>query len=248
MQLLSCSTCLKSQDIQAVRSPVLVKGKHQTHFKGIKEQGPGNTWPISLTSVPWKILLEAISRHMDGREVIKDSWYGFTKDKSHLLTWRPWMTEWLHWWIRKIHLMPCTLTPGPWHGPTQHLVSKLERDGFDGCTAWWTRNWLDGQRISQWLSVQKDISNKWRPSGPCTQADTVHPSLMAQTEHPLSTKLNDGCHPEWPWDRPGEQAHEHLMKFNTAECGVLHLSRGTPCYWCTLGEEWNGSPEKDLGN
>lgn len=163
-------------------SQVPSAGKHQTHFKGIKEQGPGKSWPISLTSVPWKILLKDISRHMDVTEVIKDSWHGFTKDKSCLLTWRPSTTEWLHWWIRKVHLMSCTLTSGLWHSSAQHLLSKLER------WVWWMRNWLDGriQSISQWFSVQKDITNKWCPSRACTGADTVQPSLMAQTECPLS--------------------------------------------------------------
>lgn len=191
-------------------------GKRETSncFKWMKE-GPGNSWPISLTPVPRKILLEAISKHVDGREVIKDIWHGFTNNKSHLLTWRPSMTEWLHWWIRKIHLMPCTLTSGLWHSPTQHLVSKLET-GFDGWTSWWPRNWLDGhiQSISQWLSV---IAGK-------------------------------GCHPEWPWDRLEEWDHENLTKFNTAKRGELHLSQGNPWYWYTLGEEWTGSPELDLGN
>jgi len=83
-----CPSYLKGHGGQ-VKS--LVTGRRETlhpFLKRVERRTLETTGLVSLTSVPEKIveqiLLEAMLRHMEDREVIQDSQHGFTKSKSCL--------------------------------------------------------------------------------------------------------------------------------------------------------------------
>merc|ERR1711911_503815 len=240
--------------------------------KGSKDE-PGNYRPISLTSVPGKILesiiADNITAHLESNNLIKDSQHGFRSGRSCLTN----LLEFFHHMFstydksRAIDILYLDFKKAFDKVPHKRLLSKVRSLGIIDEVSDWIEDWLNNR---QQRVVINGASSDWQnvTSG-VPQGSVLGPLLFIiyinDLDLGLTSKINKFADDtkiginagnnsavielQRDLEKIGEWSERWLMPFNVDKCKVMHIGYRNPnAEYKLLGKKIEScSQEKDLG-
>jgi hypothetical protein len=244
-------------------------------FKKGQKKDPANYRPVSLTSIPCKILekivKEQIMKHLVTNNLIRDSQHGFFPGRScatNLILTMDYLTRAVDQGV-PVDLIYLDFSKAFDKVPHRRLISKVKAKGIKGKLAEWIENWLKNrtqkvkvQNVESGESSVKSGVPQGTILGPCLfdiyidDLDVVVAKLAEIIKFADDTKtyktirsLADRDSLQMALDNLCRWASIWGMEFNTAKCKVMHVGRNNPEYQYSM----NGTTlettdsEQDLG-
>ncbi|GAB0206062.1 mitochondrial enolase superfamily member 1 [Grus japonensis] len=129
-------------------------------FENGKKEDSGNCRPVSLTSIPGKVMEH--NKHVEEKKVIGSGQHGFTKGKScltKLIAFCDGMTGWVDEG-RAVDVVYLVFSKAFDTVAHNILVCKLRKCRLDEWTVRWVENWLNGRAQRAVISGAESV---WRP-------------------------------------------------------------------------------------
>jgi hypothetical protein len=244
-------------------------------FKKGTRTDPGNYRPVSLTSVPCKLLesiiKDKINSHLSENKLINESQHGFIKGRSCATN----VIEFMEVVTKAVDkgdsadIFYLDFSKAFDKVPRERLMVKVRAKGITGELAAWLHNWLS-DRV-QVVKVQEAISSEQEVESGVPQGTVLGPCLFTIHIDDLEdliklidllskfaddTKglkiirdLIDAQRLQEALDRLCEWADKWGMSFNVQKCKIMHVGRNNPNneYFMNGTKLMEVEEEKDVG-
>ncbi|CAM5094356.1 unnamed protein product [Natator depressus] len=242
-------------------------------YKKGNKDNPGNYRPVSLTSVPRKIMeqiiKQSICKHLEDNKVISNSQHGFVKNKScqtNLIAFFDIVTS-LVAGGEMVDVVYLDFSKAFDTVPHDRLINKLGKCNLDGATIRWVQKWLENRSrrvvISGSQSCWKGIMSGV-PQGSVlglvlfnifiNDLDNGIESILIKFVDNtklggVASALEDRIKIQNDLDKLEKWSEVNRMKFNKDKCKVLHLGRNNQLHTFKMGNDCLGrsTAERDLG-